>query len=144
MMASCDTENTKMMKKNSPIFCKGEPVAANFSGAAWLNYLSRETTFNCAIYNVTFAPGVRNDWHVHSVGQILLCTDGNGYYQEKGKPALKLSVGDVVEIPAATQHWHGAAPDSQFTHIGITPKVSENQAEWIAPVTDEEYREATK
>lgn len=115
----------------------------NFTGDAWLNMLSAEASYDCQVYNVTFAPSVRNSWHTHSIGQILLCTEGVGYYQEKGKPAQRLVVGDVVNIPANVVHWHGAAPDSEFTHIGITPKASENKAQWLEEVTEEEYNQAT-
>ena len=127
-----------------PVLGLGNLITANFSGDAWLKMLSTQPEYDCNIYNVTFAPGTRNNWHSHAVGQILLCTDGVGYYQERGKPAQCLQPGDVVNIPANTVHWHGAAPDSRFTHIGITPKVSENSAEWLGEVTDEEYTEAVK
>lgn len=135
-------ENSKEEKE--PVLGLGESITTNFIGEAWLNMLSAQPEFDCNVYNVTFAPGTRNNWHSHAVGQILLCTEGIGYYQEKGQPARRLQPGDVVNIPANTIHWHGAAPDSRFTHIGITPKVSENSAEWLGEVTDEEYGEATK
>ena len=115
---------------------------SNFSGDAWLNTLSAIDDYDCKVYNVTFAPTVRNNWHSHSIGQILLCTEGVGYYQERGKPAQRLEIGAVVNIPANVEHWHGAAPDSEFTHIGITPKVKENSAIWLEPVIDEEYMKA--
>lgn len=130
------------MQTEEPVMGLGDPITANFSGEAWLKMLSTQLEYDCNVYNVTFAPGVRNDWHSHAVGQILLCTEGIGYYQEKDKPARRLVVGDVVNIPANTVHWHGAAPDSRFTHIGITPKVSDNSAEWLGKVTDEEYAAA--
>lgn len=135
-------ENTKQEKE--PVMGLGDPISANFIGDAWLKMISAQPEYDCNIYNVTFAPGTRNNWHSHAVGQILLCTEGVGYYQEKGKPAQRLEVGDVVNIPANTVHWHGAAPDSRFTHIGITPKVSENSAEWLGEVTDTEYADAVK
>lgn len=130
------------MTQQEPVFGLGEPISANFTGEAWLQMLSAQTEYDCSIYYVTFAPGTRNYWHSHTVGQILLCTEGIGYYQESGKPAQRLHPGDVVNIPANVAHWHGAAPDSRFTHIGITPKASENTAEWLGEVTDEEYKEA--
>ncbi len=145
---STNDQNATTMEKttisNEPILGLGKTVSDNFTGEAWLNMLSTVPENDCFVYNVTFAPGARNYWHSHSVGQILLCTEGVGYYQEKDKSAQRLSVGDVVNIPANAMHWHGAAPDSRFTHIGITPKVSENSAEWGGMVTDEEYAEATK
>lgn len=126
-----------------PVLGLGEPISDNFTGEAWLRMLSAQPEYDCSIYNVTFAPGTRNYWHTHSVGQILLCTEGVGYYQERDEAARKLLTGDVVHIPAQIPHWHGAAPDSHFTHIGITPKASENKVEWLGEVTDQEYEQAT-
>ena len=137
---------TRELRHADP-FPKGELAGpAMFTGDAWVQQLLPEhgKDYDTAAYNVTFAPGTRNHWHSHTVGQILLCTVGTGYYQEKGKPARKLRPGDTVEIPANVVHWHGAAPDSFFSHIGITPKVSENGHTWLSPVTDEEYADATK
>lgn len=127
----------------SSIFPRGNPVQTHFSGAAFLSILANNKECDISVYNVTFAPGVRNDWHKHAVGQILLCTVGTGYYQERGNPARYLNPGDRVEIPANVEHWHGAAPGCEFVHIGITPKMSENSVTWLAPVSDEEYKNAT-
>lgn len=127
----------------SDVFSKGEPAPAHFTGKAWVSMLVNNKDYDLSSYNVTFAPGARNDWHSHAVGQVLLCTVGIGYYQERGKVARCLSPGDVVEIPANTEHWHGAAPQVEFVHIGISPKMSENKVTWGEPVTDEEYTRAT-
>lgn len=132
-----------MEQKKEPVLGLGEPISDNFTGNAWLRMLSAQPDFDCSVYNVTFSPSTRNYWHKHAVGQILLCTEGIGFYQEKGKTARRLQPGDIVDIPAEAIHWHGAAPDSRFTHIGITPKVSENKVEWLGCVTDEEYYQAT-
>lgn len=88
---------------------------------------------NTAIGNVTFAPGARNNWHAHKVGQVLLVTGGNGWYQEEGKPAQLLEIGDVVNIPANVRHWHGATKDSWFVHLAMTP----GETEWFEAVEDE-------
>lgn len=125
------------------IFPKGEKITSNFTGDAWVAFLINNKECDISVYNVTFAPGVRNSWHRHDVGQLLLCTIGVGYYQERGKAARRLVPGDVVEIPANVDHWHGAAPDSEFVHIGMTPKMSENKATWLEPVTDADYAKAT-
>lgn len=125
------------------VFPKGETVAANFTGEAWVSYLLNNKNCDIAVYNVTFAPKTRNNWHKHSVGQILLCTLGTGYYQERNKKARRLLPGDVVDIPADTEHWHGASPESEFVHIGITPKVSSNTTTWLEPVNDDDYFAAT-
>ncbi|MDD4820342.1 MAG: cupin domain-containing protein [Flavobacteriales bacterium] len=147
MLTACNNQTQTTMKENNtePVLGLGEVVTDNFTGKAWLKYLSThpETT-DCLIYNVTFAPATRNYWHTHSEGQILICTEGEGYYQERGRTKQLLKSGDVVHIPAATEHWHGATPNRQFTHIGITPKASVNQVQWIGEVTDEEYNNAIK
>ena len=137
------TLTTMYNRHNEPVMGLGNKIEGiNFTGDAWLKYLSVEESYDCQVYNVTFAPTVRNSWHSHAVGQILLCTEGVGYYQERGKPAQRLEVGAVVNIPADVEHWHGAAPDTQFTHIGVTPKASENSAVWLEPVSDKDYMEA--
>lgn len=143
---ACNHQTDRNMKeKTEPVLGLGEVVTENFTGKAWLRMLSAQPeTSDCTIYNVTFAPSTRNHWHTHSEGQILICTEGIGYYQEKDKPALRLESGMVVHIPAGVVHWHGATPYHQFTHIGITPKATQNRVEWIGEVTDEEYIQATK
>lgn len=127
------------------IFQKGDKMSTNFTGTAFVNMLVNDldAVYNCQVYDVLFEPGCRNDWHTHEGGQLLLCTGGVGYYQEKGKPARRLQKGDVVEIPPNVIHWHGAAPDSLFTHVGISPNTQKGGATWLSPVTDEEYKDAT-
>ena len=93
--------------------------------------------------NVTFEPGCRNNWHIHHAksggGQLLICVDGKGWYQEEGKPAQSLSVGDVVTIPANVKHWHGAKADSWFSHIAVEVPGEDCRNEWCEPVSDTEY-----
>ncbi len=115
----------------------------NFIGTAWLYTLSHERELNVPMFNVTFEPGCRNNWHRHSGGQILIATAGVGYYQEKGKPARRLFPGDIVEIAPNVEHWHGAAPDSWFAHIAIECNPDNNEVTWLEPVNDTQYTEAT-
>lgn len=114
--------------------------AEYFIGRSYLNILSRD---GVAIYNVTFEPGCRNNWHIHKAdkngGQILLCTSGKGWYQEFGKPAQVLNPGDVVNIPAGVKHWHGAAKDSWFSHLAIEVPGENSSNEWLEAVSDEDY-----
>lgn len=114
--------------------------AQYFKGQSYLNMLS---TQQIVIGNVTFEPGCRNNWHIHNAksggGQILLCTSGRGYYQEWGKPARELNTGDVVNIPTGVKHWHGAAPDSWFSHLAVEVPGEETNNEWLEPVDDSEY-----
>lgn len=125
----------------SVIFPKGEKITNDyFRGVAWLEMLvPNDSTFNCPIGNVTFEPGARNNWHKHPGGQLLLVTGGKGYYQEEGKRVQVLHEGDVVKIRPDVKHWHGATPDSWFTHIAITTNAQKGDAEWLEPVTDKEY-----
>ena len=99
----------------------------------------QDETGSYAIGNVVFEPGCRNNWHTHPAGQILLVSDGKGYYQEKGKPATYLSRGDVVVILSHVMHWHGATKDSSFARIAVTNNAKQGAVEWLEPVSDEEY-----
>jgi quercetin dioxygenase-like cupin family protein len=120
---------------------KGELLLEKFSkyfiGQAYLNML---TTTGVPIGNVTFEPGCRNNWHIHHKGgQILLVTEGRGWYQQWGKEPQELHLGDVVNIPAEVKHWHGAASDSWFAHLAVEVPAEGSSNEWLEPVTDEEY-----
>lgn len=147
-VANASSEMTEATKKQAlkadtelKIFPKGDLISSpNFTGAAWLQRLMTDADkFDVVISNVVFDPGVRNSWHSHPGGQILIATSGKGYYQERGKPVQILNAGDVVAIPSNVVHWHGAAPDSEFIHIAINTKVSLGPAVWYEKVTDEEY-----
>lgn len=128
---------------NDKIFPIGEPnnaYAEFFSGKSYLKMLSDK---QIKIYNVTFEPGCRNNWHIHHAesggGQILLVTSGRGYYQEWGKPTQELLPGDVVNIPANVKHWHGAAKDEWFQHIAIEVPAVGGSNEWYEPVDEAVY-----
>lgn len=143
LMVECNTKqpNTAMEQNPELVFPKGEKITNNnFTGTAWLQMLvNNDSIYNTSIGNVTFEPGARTNWHKHPGGQILLVTDGQGYYQEKGKPAQHIRKGDVVRIPPDTEHWHGAAPNSSLTHIAISPNTDKGNVVWLLPVTDNEY-----
>ena len=104
------------------------------------SYLAPLSTSQVGIYNVTFEPGARTNWHKHSGGQILLVLAGEGRYQERNGDIRILKKGDVVKIPPEVEHWHGAAPDQWFTHISIEPNIPNNQSTWLEPVSDDIYR----
>jgi quercetin dioxygenase-like cupin family protein len=125
------------------IFPVGEPnefFAKYFVGRSYLKQLTKE---GVPIFNVTFEPGCRNNWHIHKAakggGQILLCVSGRGWYQEWGKEARALSPGDAITIPAGVKHWHGAARDSWFSHLAVEVPGENTANEWYEPVTDAEY-----
>lgn len=128
-------------ENQNTIFPKGERAPADyFTGSVWVKMLiPNDPTLNCQIGNVVFEPGARNNWHTHPGGQILIVTDGTGYYQEKGKPIQLIRKGDVVNIPPDIEHWHGASHDNEFTHIAINPNTQKGLVVWLERVTDEEY-----
>jgi hypothetical protein len=120
-----------------PMGEKNEAFAQYFVGQSYLNMLSTERV---TIGNVTFEPGCRNNWHIHHKGgQILLCTAGQGYYQEWGKEAQELHPGDVVNIPPEVKHWHGAAKDSWFAHLAVEVPAEGASNEWLEVVNEEDY-----
>lgn len=127
----------------SMVFPIGQPNTAFAQYFIGNSYLAPVSTSQVGIFNVTFEPGCRNNWHVHHAlsggGQLLLCVDGQGWYQEWGKPARALNPGDVVVIPAGVKHWHGAAADSWFTHLAIEVPGEETHNEWLEAVTDDVY-----
>lgn len=124
-----------------PIGAPNDGFAQYFVGQSYLAPLS---TRQVGVYNVTFEPGCRNNWHIHQAkrggGQILLCVAGWGWYQEWGKPAQALRPGDAVNIPAGVKHWHGAAAESWFSHLAVEVPGEETSNQWLEPVTDEDYR----
>jgi quercetin dioxygenase-like cupin family protein len=116
--------------------------AEYFFGTAWVTMLAGDNPTDCTVADVTFEPGCRNNWHSHPAGQLLVVTAGQGYYQEKGQPAQLLRAGDTVSIAPGVVHWHGATADSIFTHLAINPNAKQGVADWLQPVTDEEYQAA--
>ena len=148
LFVACTNKQPDTAKEQAAelIFPKGDQITNNnFTGTAWVQMmLSNDSTYNTSIGNVTFKPGARTNWHKHPGGQILLVTDGHGFYQEKGKPAQLLQKGDVVRIPPDTEHWHGAAPDKGLTHIAISPNLQKGSVVWLTSVTDEEYSQSAK
>lgn len=132
------------MKTDNTIFPKGEKITNGyFSGNAFLQMLlPRDKNNDFVIGSVTFEKGARTNWHKHPKGQVLLVTDGEGFYQERGKAAQRIRKGDVVNIPENVDHWHGATGKTQMVHIAITNFKGEENAQWLEPVSEEEYKRA--
>ncbi|MBQ4310046.1 MAG: carboxymuconolactone decarboxylase family protein [Oscillospiraceae bacterium] len=128
--------------QNEIFFPIGEPnpYGDYFVGQS---YLAPVSTEQLAIFNVTFEPACRNNWHIHHAksggGQMLICVGGRGYYQEWGRKERELHPGDVVNIPANVKHWHGAASDSWFSHLAIEIEGTEGKTEWCEAVSDYDY-----
>ena len=133
-------------QNNTSLFPKGEKLSGDwFTGNAYLHpLLAKDKNNDFAIGSVTFEPGARTNWHTHPKGQVLIVTEGEGWYQERGKPAQALKKGDVVNIPENVEHWHGASANSTFVHIAITNYKGDQNVVWLKPVTDEEYNEVNK
>ena len=139
------TTSTGEPAKSPPSPRGGENTAyaKYFSGKSYLARLTEDGRLNVPVANVTFEPGCRNNWHSHTGGQMLIAVGGIGYYQERGKTARRLVPGDVVEIPPDVDHWHGAAPDSWFSHLAIECNPATNKNTWLEPVSDADYKAAT-
>jgi quercetin dioxygenase-like cupin family protein len=128
------------------VFGQGEPnvnYAQYFIGNSYLNPLTNPGETAVFLANVTFEPGCRNNWHIHHAksggGQLLICTAGEGWYQEEGKAPVSLTPGTVITIPAGVKHWHGAKADSWFAHIAVEVPGEETSNEWCEPVDDAAY-----
>lgn len=127
-------------------FGTGNPnyaFAKYFVGNSFLNPLTNPKDTAVFLANVTFEPGCRNNWHIHHAktggGQLLICTAGEGWYQEEGKDAVELKEGTVITIPPEVKHWHGAKKDSWFSHIAVEVPGEETSNQWCEEVSDEEY-----
>ena len=128
--------------RNEIMFPIGEPnpYGKYFVGQS---YLAPVSTEQLPIFNVTFEPKCRNNWHIHHAksggGQLLICVGGRGYYQEWGKEPVEMTEGKVINIPAEVKHWHGAAADSWFSHLAIEIQGEDSSTEWCEPVSDSQY-----
>lgn len=120
-----------------PIGAPNDAYAQYFSGQS---YLAPISSSQVSIANVTFEPGCRNNWHIHHAdqggGQILIGVAGRGFYQEWGKEPVEILPGDVINIPTDVKHWHGAAPDSWFSHLAVEVPGVNTSNEWLEPVKD--------
>ncbi len=123
-----------------PLGEKNDAFAQYFIGQSYLAPLS---TQQVPVFNVTFEPGCRNNWHIHHAssggGQMLICVAGRGWYQEWGQEARALHPGDVVNIPAGVKHWHGAVKDSWFQHLAVEVPGTDGHTEWCEAVDQAQY-----
>ncbi len=143
-----DAADAKAAFEQEMLFPIGNPndaFAQYFTGQSYLAPLSQEQV---GIYNVTFEPRCRNNWHIHHAakggGQILVCIAGEGWYQQWGEPAQQLKPGDVINIPQGVKHWHGATAENWFAHLAIEVPGENGSNEWLEAVSDEEYDKLTR
>lgn len=136
-------QTAKERYQQTIMFPIGEPNTAYEKYFIGQSYLAPVSTEQVKMFNVTFEPGCRNNWHVHKAksggGQMLIGVGGRGYYQEWGKEPIEIKEGDVIHIPANVKHWHGAAPDSWFSHLAVELEGEETSNVWLEPVDDESY-----
>lgn len=128
--------------KDTSLFSLGvRAPAERFTGTVWVNMLvEQKEGFGHTAGTVTFEPGARTNWHRHPGGQVLLVISGKGYYQEKGVPVKIIYKGDVVKCPAGIEHWHGASPDTEMSHVAISSNMEKGAVVWGGKVTDEQYK----
>ena len=140
-----NADDAKARFQQEMIFPIGEPNSAFAKYFIGNSYLAPISTEQVIVYNVTFEPGCRNNWHIHKAskggGQMLLGVAGRGWYQEEGKPAQEILPGTVIHIPAGVKHWHGAAADSWFAHLAFEVEGENASNEWLEPVDDEAYNQ---
>ena len=135
--------DAKSAHENGMVFPIGAPNDAYAQYFVGQSYLSPVSTSQVGVFNVTFEPGCRNNWHIHNAakggGQILICVAGRGYYQDWGKDAIEMNPGDCITIPVGVKHWHGAAPDSWFSHLAIEVPGENGSNKWLEAVDAETY-----
>jgi len=133
-------------RTTTTLFPKGEKITNGyFTGNAYLKpLLVRDKNNDFVMGNVTFEAGARTHWHTHPKGQVLIITEGEGFYQEKGKAARALKKGDVISIPENVEHWHGASINKEMVHIAITNFKGDQNVVWLQAVSDAEYNEPNK
>ena len=120
----------------------GEGPAETFTGDASYDVIARgDEPSRIRVSVVRFAPGARNAWHAHSVGQTVHVSEGVGLIQARGERAIEIHPGDTIHTPPGEWHWHGATPDHFMTHLAMWDAPADGpETEWGALVTDDEYR----
>lgn len=126
--------------QDASIFPPGEKSNnAHNTGTVWLKEINApDSVFEFGMAFASFAPNSRLDWHYHPGGQILIITEGVGFYQEKGKPKQTVRKGDVIKCQPNVVHWHGSTPTTRFSYIASSPS-QKGKTQWLQPLTDDEY-----
>jgi 4-carboxymuconolactone decarboxylase len=133
---------TKPDSTQKDLFTKGvRAPEERFTGVVWLNMLVLPNEpYGLSMGHVTFEPGARSDWHRHPGGQLLLVTEGKGYYQEKGLSIQIINKGELIKCPPGIEHWHGATPDAEMSHVALSANLDKGPVTWLQKVTDAEYK----
>jgi quercetin dioxygenase-like cupin family protein len=117
--------------------------AETFTGDAWYDVIVKGVRPSRMRVNVVrFAPGARNAWHSHAVGQTLHVTEGRGLIQSRGGEIIEIGPGDTIHTPPGEWHWHGATADHFMTHLAMWEAPDEGpETQWGDLVTDVEYNQ---
>lgn len=128
--------------QQTPIFPKGEKAPnVHHVGNVWLTELQpADSVFSYGTSVAIFDPGARLDWHTHPGGQILIITEGVGYYMERGKTKQTVRKGQVIRCMPGVEHWHGATPETGVTYIATSP-TEKGKTAWLERVSDVVYKE---
>ncbi len=136
--------STRILAQDSTIYTKdGVPLEVRSTGTNTLVELYKADsifTFNIAV--AKFPAGKKLDWHYHPGGQILIITEGIGYYQERGKPKRIVYKGEVIKCLPGVEHWHGSSVEAGVTYLATSP-AQKGATVWLQKVTDDEYHSKT-
>jgi quercetin dioxygenase-like cupin family protein len=113
--------------------------SSQFTGVA-LGDAVMPSTDGVTINTVSFEPGARTHWHEHERGQLLFVLSGYGLICSQGEASRMLRAGTWVWIPPGERHWHGATPDSFFTHTAVSFGITA----WSDPVAEDDYATPTE
>jgi quercetin dioxygenase-like cupin family protein len=129
-----------------PVTPLAKAPAANFTGDVYVNPIYRsEDPSRMIVSLVRFTPGAGSNWHSHAVGQTLHVTDGTGLVVARDGTVIRMRPGDTVHTPPGGEHWHGATNGNFVCHLAMLEGTRGGDGtSWLEPVTDEEYRLASK
>lgn len=122
---------------------EGQDVSTRFAGTVHRNDLiPADNGYELPQANViSFTAGSHSGWHVHGAMTVIGIA-GSGLYQAYGEAPIRIGPGDVVQIPASTSHFHGAAKDSDFQQFVIYDarwKPEAGAASHTGNLSEEEY-----
>jgi quercetin dioxygenase-like cupin family protein len=101
--------------------------------------LAKDKNYGFSVGSLSYEPKTRSNWHTHPKGHVLIIIEGEGFFQEKCKPARVIKKGDVVNAAENVEHWNGASATSKMIDIAITHYKGDEQVIWLQPVTDADY-----
>lgn len=118
---------------------KGNKMTSeNYVGEVYIKPLERTDKYMTT--KITFAAGSYNDWHIHpNAAQTTLVVEGQGYYQEEGKPRQLLRTGESVTTPANVKHWNGSTPEESATVITVSEIADDSHISWLGKLSPDVF-----